>query len=273
LDGSGLGAVEVEGLEAASDDLGKLVDGAIEQTGDVEEKKGQVGAQGDDEFHEAIVRASLGGDLGAAPVLGEVGDGEEDRIGKDVGGIAVECGVNGLIFVGEPFSGGGEDIGGDSAKRKRFKALNNGGVPGEATGDKEGASVDGADIDGSTAGMGEGLDRARDVERDAEVAGKAVSATGGDHAQSDGGMDEYAADAVDHAVAARDEDGVDSVVKGVCGLETAVGDIVAELIGHIGVASTEVFFDETPEGIKGGSDAGFGVDQYANFTKGFRWTP
>ena len=78
------------------------------------------------------------------------------------------------------------------------------------------------------------------------MAGEAVAAAGGDHAEGGVGADQHAADAVDHAVAARDENRVDAGAHRVFGLVPTVVDIVAELIGHVDVAPAPVLFDEFP---------------------------
>ncbi len=178
--------------------------------------------------------------------------------------------MDGLVLVGDQFGGGGEEIGSDAADGERLEALGDGGIPGEAAGDEEGAAVGGADVDGAPLGAGEGLEGAGNVEGDAEVAGEAVAAAGGDDAEGGGGADQFGADAVDHAVAAGDEHGVDAVADGAFGLAAAVGDVMAELVGDVGLGA-EVFLDGAPEGIERGAEARFRVHEHAHLAAVAGW--
>ena len=116
------------------------------------------------------------------------------------------------------------------------------------------------------------MDGAGNVERDAEMAGEAVAAAGGDDAEGDGSSDEDAPDAVDHAISARNEDRIDAVAHGAFGLAPAVGDVVAELVGDVGAAAAELLFDDAPKRIERSADARFRVHQYPHLAGRIRWT-
>ena len=250
--------------EAAGGDLGQLVDRTVEQADDVHQQQGQVGAEGHDHFHQAVVGPGLGGDLRPAAVLGEIGDGEEDGIGIDTRGAAIEGGVDGLVGVGHEFGGGGEDVGRDAAEGERCEAPGDGGIPRQAAGDEERAAVGKANINGFPPGGRQGADGGGNFQGDAEVAGEAVAAAGGDDAQGDGRADEHAADAVDHAVAAGDQDGIDPIVNGPFRFSPAVGDVGAELVRDIGLDSAPMSFHVLPKVVERHAEARFRVDEHAH---------
>ena len=81
--------MEIHLAKTAGRDLGELVDGAVEEAGDIDEEQRQVGPERDDELHVAVVGAGFGRDLRPAAVLGQVGDGEQDRRGKNLRRSAV----------------------------------------------------------------------------------------------------------------------------------------------------------------------------------------
>ena len=67
------------------------------------------------------------------------------------------------------------------------------------------------------------------------MTGKSIATAGGNHPQGALGAHQFAADAVDHAIAAHHEDRIHPFLNGLAGLLLAVCHTMADLVGDLGM--------------------------------------
>ncbi len=245
------------------------VDGAVKKFSDHQHDERQVALAHGHEQKLSVVGLGAGGDLRAAAVLGEVGGGADLRVvdGELVAVINAEG--KRLRRVVEELVHPGENIGQDAAHRRFFKNVYQRGVPGQRAGDEKRLFVGKADINALDGCRGERFRGFNEVERNIKVARKSVAASGGNDTQRGVGADQYAADGVDHSVAADHQQFANAFLHGTARFGLSVFFGGAELDGQIVARKIPVFNQSFVNTIQSDAHSGIRVDQDADFISGF----
>jgi len=147
-----------------------------------------------------VVGPRLRRDLRAAAVLGEVGDGEEHRVGKAQRLRPVEQHLERLALVGKVLDRAGQEIRHDAADGRLLERAHQRRIPRQAAGDEEGPAVGRADVDLLAPRRSQRAGGLVQPQRDVKVPRKAVAAAGRQDAEGQRRAQQLRTDAVDHAI-------------------------------------------------------------------------